>query len=267
LTTSQPRHRFHSGKAGTHAIAFTADGRFLAAGDVSGTVRLWRLADGKLLREFTGHRGPVTALAFAADASVLVSASQDATALVWDLAGLLPAEAPPAKAELPARELDRLWHDLGDDDVRMAGTAVEELVRFPKQVVPLLRQRLKPVPPEQMAQLVARLDDETFEVREKASQELARLGRIAVPALRKALEGSPSAEMRRRVKDLLDKLPEEDPLEPAPPRVLRALEILERIDNADSREVLRTVAAGSDTAQATVEARAALLRLGRPPKP
>jgi WD40 repeat protein len=67
------------------ALAFSADGRFLAAGGADQTIGLWDPAAGKVRRlEQTG--GPVHALAFSADGKVLVSLSTSHTFRVWDTA-------------------------------------------------------------------------------------------------------------------------------------------------------------------------------------
>jgi WD40 repeat protein len=236
--------------------AFSADGRLAATGDREGRLRVWRLADGQLLREFAGHRGPVRVLAFAGRAAVLVSGGQDGTALVWDLHGL-PTEPPAGPAE---RDVERLWRALASEDAVRAGEAVEALVRTPA-VIGLLRERLKPIAVERIERLVARLDDDSFAAREQATEELARLGRAAAGALRKALAGKPSAELKRRAGELLARLPDDGVLEPATAGVLRALEVLEAINSKESREILENVARGPDDAEATHEARAALRRL------
>jgi hypothetical protein len=253
LATGEVRRQFGDDPG---CAAFSADVRLAATGDRDGHVRVWRLADGRLLKEFAGHRGPVRALDFAARAAVLVSAGQDGTALVWDLEGL-PAE-PPAAA--PERDVERLWRTLASEDAARAGEAVEALVRTPA-AVGLLRERLKPTEVERIERLVARLDDDTFATREQATEDLARLGRAAAGALRKALAGKPSAELKRRAEELLARLPEEGVVVPATFQVLRALEVLEAINSKESREVLESVARGPDDAEATFEARAALRRL------
>jgi hypothetical protein len=267
LATGQPRRQWNTGVPNPTALAFTADGRFLAGADRDGVLRLWRLAEGKLLQDFAGHRGRVTALAFAARAPVLVSAGADGTALAWDVADLMRPDSPPAPAELSAADLQRCWQDLASEDARRAFEAVETLTRVPAQAVALVRERMKPVPAEQIAKLVTQLDDDDFATREKAKETLERLGRAAGPALRKAMQGKTSPEMRRRAQELLDRLPEEGTVVPATPQVLRAIEVLERIDTPEGREALRALAAGPEDAQVTLEARAALARLAKQAKP
>jgi WD40 repeat protein len=253
LATGEARRQFGEGSG---CMAFSADARLVAGGDGAGRVRVWRLSDGQLLKEFAGHRGPVRALAFAARAATLVSGGQDGTAVVWDLEGAV-AEPP---AGPPERDVERLWKALASEDAVKAGEAVEALVHTPA-ALGLLRERLKPIAVEKVERLVARLDDDEFAVREQATHDLARLGRAAAGALRKALAGKPSAELKRRAEELLARLPDDGAVVPAAAQVLRALEVLEAVNSKESREILETVAGGPDDAEATHEARAALRRL------
>jgi RNA polymerase sigma factor (sigma-70 family) len=67
------------------ALAYSHDGKLLAAGDRDGSVWLWDAVTNRALRRFAGHQGPITSLSFSADDRTLVSASADTTALIWDL--------------------------------------------------------------------------------------------------------------------------------------------------------------------------------------
>jgi WD40 repeat protein len=68
-------------------FAFCPDGALLAGGSDDGTVRIWRLSDGELLRSLDGHRGAVEAVAFSPDGRYLVSGLTDETVWLW---GVLP---------------------------------------------------------------------------------------------------------------------------------------------------------------------------------
>ncbi|MCY2990006.1 MAG: protein kinase, partial [Planctomycetota bacterium] len=63
------------------------DGRQLATGDVTGVVRLWDVADGRLLQEQQGHRATITSFAFSPDGEVLLSGSNDGTVVPWSIGG------------------------------------------------------------------------------------------------------------------------------------------------------------------------------------
>jgi WD40 repeat protein/DNA-binding HxlR family transcriptional regulator len=66
------------------AIAFSPDGRILATGDANGEVRLWQVADSKLLFICKGHMGWVHSVAFSPDGCILASGSSDQTVKLWD---------------------------------------------------------------------------------------------------------------------------------------------------------------------------------------
>ena len=61
----------------------SSDGALAAAAADGDLVRVWSVADGRILAELVGHDAPVTAVSFTADGSSLVSGSRDATAIIW----------------------------------------------------------------------------------------------------------------------------------------------------------------------------------------
>src|SRR5262249_7962599 len=103
-------------------------------------------------------------------------------------------------------------------------------------------------------------DDESFEVREKASADLRALDRHAEAVMRKALETTESAEVKKRLEKLLERF-EQNSLLREEVLAVRAVEVLERIGNAEAKEVLRGLAKGDESARLTEVARAALNRL------
>ncbi len=70
---------------GIWSVAFSPDGKYLAAGDTKGNILLRRVADGQPIRSFTGHNAWVVSLAFSPDGKTLASSSCDCTAKLWDL--------------------------------------------------------------------------------------------------------------------------------------------------------------------------------------
>jgi WD40 repeat protein len=70
-------------RKGVSALAFSPDGRALAAGDASGGLGLWDLRTGKRLRQHAGQGEPARAVLFTPDSKVLACARGGACQL-WD---------------------------------------------------------------------------------------------------------------------------------------------------------------------------------------
>jgi len=66
----------------TRSVAFSPDGRTIAAGGGDGSVKLWDVEKGHEVRAMSGHTAPVAAIAYSS--RLLASASWDKTARVWD---------------------------------------------------------------------------------------------------------------------------------------------------------------------------------------
>jgi RNA polymerase sigma factor (sigma-70 family) len=256
--------QFKAPLGSANVLAFSPDGQTLAA--VGGTeVYLWEVATGQPCRHFRGHRGLIHALAFSSDGRSLATSSQDTTGLVWDLTGLRAGGRLPA--DLSAGELAGLWANLEGADAAPAYRAGWQLTLAPRQAVPFLRERLKPVPRgdvELIDRLVKDLNSARFPVRQKATQELETMLDQAGPGLRRALEGKPPLEVRQRVESLLEKLanPSGERL-----RALRAVAVLERMGTTEAKRFLEELAGGAPGARQTQEAKAALERLARRPVP
>jgi tRNA A-37 threonylcarbamoyl transferase component Bud32 len=75
--------RFIPTDAGVRSVAFSPDGQTLASGSDDKAVRLWRAADGTLLRTLEGHTDWVRSVAFSPDGQTLASGSDDHTVRLW----------------------------------------------------------------------------------------------------------------------------------------------------------------------------------------
>lgn len=71
---------------GIFGVGFNRDGRTLATGNFNGTVKLWEIATGRLLRTLDGHSDVVYKGVFSPDEKILASCSRDGKIKLWDLA-------------------------------------------------------------------------------------------------------------------------------------------------------------------------------------
>jgi RNA polymerase sigma factor (sigma-70 family) len=266
VATLLPVARLETG--GVAHLAFTPDGRRLIAAGLE-ALQLWDLVSEQQVASrpahdrFRGHFGPsfVSSFALGADGRTVATGHRDTTVLLWDLAAPFPSATPLSPAELEA-----CWADLAGADGRRALIAVSRLRDVPDQAMRLLRGRLRPaaaIPEEELRRAVAELDGNAFTRREAATKRLAAWGELAEPALKEALRGQPSPEARRRIEDLLaaPRLVRE----PEARRALRAVRVLEGTGTPGARQVLEPLAQGAPEARLTIEACAALRRLGRRP--
>jgi hypothetical protein len=67
------------------AVAFSHDGKFLAAGVANKTARLWSLPDGKPVATLQGHTGCVNGVAFSPTGRLLATVSDDKSIRLWGL--------------------------------------------------------------------------------------------------------------------------------------------------------------------------------------
>jgi WD40 repeat protein len=250
-----------NGTSAPATLAFSPDGRLLAARGPDHNVHLWDVFSGKEVRQLAGHQGLLSALAFGPGGKTLISGSHDTTALLWNVpdAGPCAAEA----IEPTPEQIDKLWKSLEGKDATAAYRAINQLAAAPKPTLALLGKHLHATPAEEPAtleRLVADLDNMKFAVRQKAKEDLEKLGDLARPALTKVLDGQPSLETRQRVEAILREVLS-GALTPDRLRQVRAVEVLERIGTPEAKQLLHTLTKGADGDRQTREARAALGRM------
>jgi WD40 repeat protein len=263
VATGYELSRLEAPEADIWHLAFSPDGRSLAGGchiwkATERGVCLWETATGRLRWCGRGHSQYVSCLCFTQEGSVLASGSQDTTILLWDVTGRHLVGA--AK-----REPEALWADMEGVSAQSAFRAAGALLAEPSGALALFRQRLQParVPAFNEAVVrkrIAELDDPRFATRERAARDLEAAGKAAEPLLRERLNQGLSLEARRRIEQLIPRVVKARP-RPKELAALRAIEILERIGNAEARELLRRLADGHARSSLTEQARAALARL------
>jgi hypothetical protein len=208
------------------------------------------------------HQLAVTALAYSKDGRRLASGSMDSTVIVWDVTQLVK-EVSVSPDRLTTAAAQTIWKDLASADAQNAFRAIGTLVASPAEAVPLLKERLQPIPPpnaKRLEGLLKDLDDRRYAVRQRAMRDLAELAELAAPALKQLLAREPSAETQQRVKQLLGRL-EGAASSAGMLASIRALEALEQIGNPEARQVLEALTKGAPGHRLTEEARASLQRL------
>jgi WD40 repeat protein len=255
---------FYADRPGMAPLAFSPDGRLLAHAGPGTALKVWDAATGRELVKYAGQSVLIDGLAFAPDGSSFASGGSDGTALVWDVKGLAAKAGPPSRV-LNANGLSGRWKELVTDDASVAGAAANALIGSPRETVAFLKSQLRPVAvadPAVVAGLLEKLNSNAFKDRAKAQAELEDIGDQVVPFLEKALRGKVPLETRRRMEALHAKLTATI-LTGERVRVVRAIEVMERIADEETRQVLRALADGAQEALATIHARAALRRLVR----
>jgi hypothetical protein len=159
--------------------------------------------------------------------------------------------------------LESAWNDLA---AREAGVSFQSEGRFlaaPAETVKLFAEKVKPVEaldPKRIRRLLADLDNEVFAVREAASKALHGLDEQAIPYLEETLKNGASLEVRLRVEKILEQK-RGAAITSEQLRQIRAVMVLERIGDGESKNLLTRWVGGPVGARLTMEASAALKRL------
>jgi WD40 repeat protein len=85
VNSGQPVLAFQEPKDAVFSVAFSPDGKLLAAGGADNVARVWNVDEKKLIGEIKGHTAWVLGTSFSADGKFLVTCSADRTAQVWEV--------------------------------------------------------------------------------------------------------------------------------------------------------------------------------------
>ena len=231
-----------------------------------GEVKLFETASAKERIRFYERKEWVECVKFSPDGRILASAGGFTAGTPGEIEFRRLSETagrqPDRKAKMSAEQIQSLWEELGDADATIAYQAVQSLADYPDQALTVFKIRLRPaVAPdaERLTKLIAKLNDAKFQERERASKELEELGDSAAPALRKALAAGQPAEAQRRTTLLVRRL--EIPVTARELlRIIRAVEVLEKIGTNEARELLQSLGKGAPEARLTSEAQDSLKR-------
>jgi WD40 repeat protein len=270
LATGQVRQSFNppppaagaQPRAAVFAVGLSPDGRTLATVTGDGTLHFWDTGSGKELAARKGLQGTPRKLAFAPDGRTLAVASTVPVVALWDVPGP-DAEGRLVVKDMAADRLDGLWKDLGGEDAARAWQAILALESLPKEAVPFVEKNLRPgaaLDEKGIAKLIGRLDAEQFQEREEATEALVRAGKAAEEAVKKALDNKPSAEAKQRLEFILSKMSGSLGPNMEEVRLVRGVEVLERVGTAEARKVLEQFGKGGED-RLSAEARAATERL------
>jgi WD40 repeat protein/uncharacterized caspase-like protein len=69
---------------GVSKVAFSRDGKLLAAGGTDSTIKIYDVTTQKELRTLTGHTAAIESMDFSPDGRLLASASDDGSTFIWD---------------------------------------------------------------------------------------------------------------------------------------------------------------------------------------
>jgi len=85
VASGQPVLAFQEPKDAVFALAFSPDGKLLAAGGVDNVARVWSVDENKLAGELKGHSDWILGVSFSADGKFLATSGADRSAQVWEV--------------------------------------------------------------------------------------------------------------------------------------------------------------------------------------
>jgi hypothetical protein len=158
------------------------------------------------------------------------------------------ALCPPGAAQEPAKKpdektaarLEKLWADLASADEARAVRATLGLAANPKESLPFLADRLRPVKVDaaSVAKLIKQLDSDDFDTREAAGRELEYLGKFAKAVLEKHLTEDTSPEAKRAIRVLIEKMPGDEKAAPPPSPKIRGRSVSIQSGNGEIQIII-----------------------------
>lgn len=118
-----------------NGVAFSPDGRFLAAGSADSTISLWDVSKGERIAELKGHEGKVEGVAFSPDGKTLATVGELTNApgevFLWDVPSRrkrlsLAGHTGPVNAAAFSRDGSRLATGSQDKTIRLWNPATGE---------------------------------------------------------------------------------------------------------------------------------------------
>lgn len=283
VLTGHERRRLNTEESIGISMAFSPNGKILASGEgfrfrwqrspgefdtcLSPNkdpycARLWDIRSSKPVCRLEHNRGGTRSVSFSGDGKLLATGNEDQTAAVWDVSEF--TKDPDSNGPEPSLgDPEVHWRNLTGDNAVLAFDSILAMSASPKQSLPFLRTKLRPVPTVEkgkLQSLLKDLDSDDFPTRQHASEELNKFGEGAEPILRERLSKHISAESRNRITSILEKS-KSSILKPEIIAMLRGVETLERIGSDDAVEILETLAKGVPSARITQEAKNSINRI------
>ena len=247
----------------THSVAFSQDGRWLAAGRQDGSVWLYEMSTGLCALSFTTEMaGP---LAFQSDSRIL-AAAQGRSVVVWDLSDLSAGGGAARNAQGESL-LEKLFQETAAGDTRKAYAAMHSLAHQGDLAVRFVGNRIPAVAsnsPADIQEHVRQLSGEDQGGIDAAIAEIKEHVDASEPLLREIVLGSSRNAARVRARSLLREFHLSSLAFPnARIQALRGIQVLEWVGTRKARAALKTLAEGHPRSPRTAQARSAIKRLER----